>query len=235
MSERRQRDGPTKVYPHSISTVSQSEEEAKRQVLKAAGLITVRPDYSVSSNELRLKPPGSVEKGREVTIAVPVRNLGAVRTHSVTVALLRAPPGGKGVELAPRVLWDPPLMEPVTVKFPWKAGAGTHQLRVVVDPDGEADDADKGNNTAMFTVEVPGDDKKPTLALKGIEEGASVSTPLVVYSGLTEHPFRCDPEFFVPFFVVSAPSNHETCPAPPRYILIFRFRGSQPVLHTPRG
>ncbi len=130
------------------------------------GLSLSGPDYSVSSGELRaVKPRKKLAKGDVITIEVPLRNVGASHSGSVAVALLRSVPGGKGVELTRKYVRDLPLVGETVVRLLWKVAAGNHALRVVVDPDKETADTDRANNHAIYSLNVPGDDAKPTLKL----------------------------------------------------------------------
>jgi Pre-toxin TG/Bacterial Ig domain len=130
------------------------------------GLSLSGPDYSVSSGELRVvKPRKKLAKGDVIIIEVPLRNVGASHSGSVAVALLRAVPGGKGVELTRKYVRDLPLIGETVVRLLWKVAAGNHALRIVVDPDKETADTDWANNEAIYSLSVPGDDAKPTLKL----------------------------------------------------------------------
>ncbi|MBI3892620.1 MAG: hypothetical protein HY303_13940, partial [Candidatus Wallbacteria bacterium] len=101
-----------------------------------------------------------------------IRNVGATRTPNVTVALKGSRPGEAAVELAREVVRDVPLTGSASVVLPWKAAPGTHQLKVVVDPDGESGDTNRDNNEAMVTIAVPGEASIPAVRIVEPAEGA---------------------------------------------------------------
>ena len=156
----------------NVWAAASSPEEARAQVLASEGLAIDKPDFSVSSGKMRIDGPAEPKVGDDLTISVPLRNLGAVGAREVPVALMRGVPGGKTVELARQWIEDVPLVGEKLVSFDWKAGAGDHALHIVVDPDGELGDWSTSNNEALITLKVAGDDQQPTLKLDGIESGA---------------------------------------------------------------
>ena len=169
----------TRMTGSRVWVVAGSEEEARSSVYNIEGVSTRGADYAVSSSEILVETPQGLQKGAEVFVTVPVRNVGATRTADVEVALLRAEPGGAGVELARVRLKDVPLMGPSPARLPWKAGAGIHQLKIVVDPDEKAGDGIRQNNEAMVTLTVPGDDAKPSLKVLEPAEGSVVTDTIL--------------------------------------------------------
>lgn len=165
----------TRMTATRVWAAGKSEEEARTRVMGIQGLSLEGPDWSVSSRELTLATPANLKKGDEVTLAVPLRNLGAAGSDRVEVALSRAVPGGTAIELSRQAVEGAPLSGTSTVTFKWKAAAGTHSLRVIVDPDRTSGDPDAGNNTAMVSLTVPGDDAKPAIVLEGLQDGATVT------------------------------------------------------------
>ncbi|MCC6739566.1 MAG: carboxypeptidase regulatory-like domain-containing protein [Planctomycetia bacterium] len=165
----------TRLTSSRVWAAGKTEEEARKRVLGTEGLSLAGPDWSVSSREIAGPAGGTARKGEVVSLSVPLRNLGAAGADRVEVALARALPGGTPVELARQVVEGPPLGGATVVTFPWTAAAGTHSLRIIADPDRATGDPDPGNNVAMITVTVPGDDAKPTIALEGITDGATLS------------------------------------------------------------
>jgi hypothetical protein len=159
--------------------VSGSREEAEKLARSSPGLILAGPNYSVSSAEMRLDGPAQLAKGVEAGVIVPVRNVGATGTRLVPVALLSSAPGAAGVEIARVEIQDVPLLGYTTVRLPWKATAGTHSLRVVVDPDNACSDVDRTNNEAMISVSVPGDDAKPTIKVLEPADGSAATETVV--------------------------------------------------------
>jgi hypothetical protein len=162
-----------------VWTAAATEEAAVRAARATEGLVTDRADLSVSSAEARLEGPSPLAKGADTVVTVPLRNVGAVRARNVAVALLRAEPGGRATELSRILVEDVPLAGEVPVRIPWKASAGNHSLTVAVDPDGDARDSSPGNNRAILSVSVPGDDAKPVLKLLQPAEGAALRETVV--------------------------------------------------------
>jgi hypothetical protein len=149
-----------------------TREEANRTALASPGLVMDGPDYSLSSAEIRLDGPTPPAKGSDVGISVLVRNMGATRDRNVPLALMAAAPGAPGVVIARQEIQDMPLLGSQLVRLPWKAAAGTHALRVVVDPENLCGDVDRSNNEAILFVTVPGDDAKPSVRVLGPADGA---------------------------------------------------------------
>lgn len=171
-------DLKTRLTSAQVWSAASSQEEAREQVLGREDLAMDQPDFSVSSGALQLQGPEEPKVGDELTISVPLRNLGAVGVQDVPVALMRSHPGGKSVELARQWIEDVPLVGETLVTFPWTAGAGDHTLSVVVDPDNELGDWSTDNNVALINVQVAGDDAQPELTLEGLDAGAILNDSL---------------------------------------------------------
>ncbi len=142
--------------------VADSPQNARAQLKNAKGLAVDTPDYSISSAEIQLT--GELAKGREVIVTAPIRNVGAAGTDKLTVALVRSLPGARGVELT-RAEIEAPMTGRVVASLPWKAAPGTHTLKVVVDPDNDFGETNRGNNEAMVSLAIAGEDAKPTLVV----------------------------------------------------------------------
>ncbi|MBM4060217.1 MAG: hypothetical protein FJ265_03835 [Planctomycetes bacterium] len=136
-----------------------SQAEAETLVRSTPDLVLEAPDYSVSSAELRVD--GDRRIGAPLQFVLPVRNVGAGRTRGVAVALRQA--AGGGVELARTYLEDVPLSGSAEARIVWAAAAGRHLLHLVVDPDGDCGDANAANNTAVLSLEIPGEDAPPAV------------------------------------------------------------------------
>ncbi|MEK7271197.1 MAG: CARDB domain-containing protein, partial [Planctomycetota bacterium] len=147
----------------SVYVAAPTREEAEKQVHSAEGLQLTGSDYSVSSGEIALQGPEPPVKGSDLTVTVPLRNLGATGTRTVDVALMRSPPGGQPVELARQTVENPPVLGSTLVRLPWKATSGKHSLSVVADPDRQIPDSHRANNEAVIAVEIPGDDTPPAI------------------------------------------------------------------------
>jgi len=142
--------------------VAESPEKARAQFKEMKGLTLDAPDYSVSSAEIQLS--GELVKGREIIVSAPIRNVGAARTEKLAVALVRSLPGERGVELT-RAEVDAPMSGRVMASLPWKAAPGKHTLKIVVDPDNDLAEPNRDNNEAMISVDIAGEDAKPTLTI----------------------------------------------------------------------
>ncbi|MCP4656412.1 MAG: hypothetical protein GY856_13445 [bacterium] len=160
-----------------VWTVAASHAEAVEQANKLEGISLAGPDYSVSSAELEVAG-GELREGAEVALSVPLRNLGAGRSWMVPVALMREEPGAGAVEVARQLVEDVPLSGTTAVRFSWTAVAGTHTLKVLVDPDAETTDGHRGNNEAMVSVTVAGDETPPTLDLPELTDGVRWTEPV---------------------------------------------------------
>ncbi len=182
-------------------TVADSKEAAAKAVRQIKGLSADGPDFSVSSAEMQLE--GEMRKGADIAVIVPVRNVGATRTHDVTVALARSEPGGKSIELARVRLADVPLIGSMPARLPWKAAPGRHSLRVVVDPDNECGDQTRDNNEAIVTFVIPGDDARPTLKVTEPADSSTLKDTIVPIrveaqddSGVARVELRIDSSLF---------------------------------------
>lgn len=154
--------------------VARSPEAARQQAHALQGVQLSGPDYSLSSSELSIE--GRPAAGQQVVVQVPLRNVGATPGGPVVVALLRAEPGRKGLELTRSEVPGVPLDGELLVKLPWTVAPGRHTLMVVVDPDGTTDDPDRRNNQAMIPLTVPGKDAPPTLAINEPTKDAKLTS-----------------------------------------------------------
>jgi len=163
-----------------------TREEATKIALASPGLVMTGPDYSLSSAEMRLDGPSPPAKGTEVGVVLPVRNVGATGVRSIPVVLMVSAPGAPGVVIARDEIQDVPLLGSKSVRLPWKAAAGTHTLRVVVDPDNLCGDVDRSNNEALLTVTVPGDDAKPVVKISEPADGSALKTTITAVKAEAE-------------------------------------------------
>jgi tetratricopeptide (TPR) repeat protein len=155
--------------------VADSPENARAQLKNAKGLAVDTPDYSISSAEIQLA--GELAKGREVIVTAPIRNVGAAGTDTLTVALVRSLPGERGVELT-RTEIEAPMTGRVVASLPWKAAPGQHTLKVVVDPDNDFGETNRGNNEAVVSLAIAGEDAKPTLIISAPVKDAVLADTL---------------------------------------------------------
>lgn len=146
-------------------SAGKTEAEARERAEKTEGVALDAPDFSVSSAELRVDAPAEIVRRTDIAVEVPMRNLGSSARGPVAVALMRMVPNQKPVELSRVLVENPGLGAPPVVRLPWKATAGDHDLRVVVDPDSLSGDVSRSNNEAAVAVKVKGDDSPPTVRL----------------------------------------------------------------------
>jgi hypothetical protein len=151
----------TRLTGTRVWVVADSPEAAKLAVTENENLTLDGPDYSVSSADLSIH--GEPAVGRTLTITAPVRNVGAVRTNAVAVALMKDLGRGDSLELGRVYIEDVPLTGTLDARVDWTASAGRHTLWFVVDPDNETGDDNRVNNKAVISVDVPGDDAEPTV------------------------------------------------------------------------
>lgn len=140
-----------------------TETDAQAQALKMEGLNLSAPDYSVSSSEMKLDAPDELEKGMDVLVEVPIRNLGATQPAEVDVVLFSKNLRGEQRELSRIKAGPVPLSGSHVVRLPWKTTGGIQRLQLVVDPDKSSGDPVRINNEAILAVTIPGDDLAPAV------------------------------------------------------------------------
>ncbi|MBU1137882.1 MAG: hypothetical protein KKA76_02780, partial [Proteobacteria bacterium] len=164
--------------------IGTSREDAGRRLRQTQEIMVDAPDYSVSSRELRIE--GELQAGKEVTVTIPLRNLGARRTWYVPVALVRSQPGRKDVTVAEQLVEGVSLIDSAPLSIPWKIEAGSYQLKVVVDPDNLTPDQRRENNVAMLSVDIAGDTTVPTAEIQQPLEGTAYETSLVMLEAMAK-------------------------------------------------
>ena len=170
-----------------VWTVAKTQAEASRKAANVEGLSVAGPDYVVASSEVKVVAPKELKKGAEVSIEAPIRNMGATAPPVVEVALTKVLPGQPPVELTRVAVADVPMSGCVIARVPWKADAGTHDLRLVVDPDNVLNDMSRENNEASIQISVPGDDQKPEMeVLEPQDRGVLKQTVAVLRAQVTD-------------------------------------------------
>ncbi len=155
-----------------VWSIGSDREDAYRRALKIDGMSLNAPDYSVSSSAMAIKGPELLTPGLEVTVQTMIRNMGARSTPAVTVALFDQRSGQGKMEVSRVELDDVPVNGVVPVTLPWKTSGGSHQLTVVIDPEGEGGDDNRSNNEASLFVTVPGDDEPPRVRITTPADGS---------------------------------------------------------------
>ncbi len=165
-----------------VWTVATSAAEAGARAANVEGISLTAADLSISSADLKLLGPTPLGKGADVKLTVPIRSLGATTPGAVDVALQRATSAEAGVELARVTVPLSAAPAGDIAELPWKAAAGTHTLRLVLDPDSKLADKSRQNNQASLTVTVAGEDARPTLGVTQPAANATFTDPVVPIS-----------------------------------------------------
>ncbi|MBI2923077.1 MAG: hypothetical protein HYY18_18640 [Planctomycetes bacterium] len=152
--------------------VAGSPEEAQKKIGETPGLSTEGADFSLASQEIVLVGPSPLKAGDVVRVTVPVRNLGALAGHAVPVAVFREDPGSRPIELSRAVVDEVPAGAAATAEIPVRMGAGTWNLKVVVDPERVLPDLDRDNDSGTILVNVAGAVTKPEVKVLEPAEGA---------------------------------------------------------------
>ena len=159
-------------------------EEARQKARSAKGISFDGTDYSVSSSDVEILMPEGGSAGKRVMVRATVRNFGATNASAVPVALMRALPGQRSIELARLWIEDDGRTDTHVIQIPWTVAAGTHTLQVVVDPDCVLPEVDRDNNIAIAALSVPGDDAKPTLKLN-FADGSEIDGSILPLTPVT--------------------------------------------------
>ncbi|MDQ7779277.1 MAG: carboxypeptidase regulatory-like domain-containing protein, partial [Planctomycetota bacterium] len=162
----------TRVY-----AAAKTQADAEQSVRATPGLVLDAPDFSVSSQEMRIV--GEPKSGSPITVTAPLRNLGAGHARQVEVALCFNS-GGEDVELARTAVAELAPTEVYQLTIAATAPAGDVTLKLVVDPDKRTGDSDPDNNEARAPFTAAGDATKPTLTVVAPADGASLAEPVAV-------------------------------------------------------
>ena len=161
-----------------VWTVAKSETEARQSVSQVGGLSINAADLSLSSSEIWLDAPAETKTGDEVTVEVPVHNLGSVAVPQVDVALLRKTQGRDREEIGRVTVSDITLHGGAIAKFSWKATAGSSAFYLVADPEKQVNDLDRVNNEANFFLPVKGEEKPIVITFNQPKPGRAVEGPI---------------------------------------------------------
>ncbi|BBM86683.1 CARDB domain-containing protein [Candidatus Uabimicrobium amorphum] len=156
----------TRLLNTDTFMVGTSRKDAVQRLYKNnKGFSTEAPDYSISSQDLNAVMPANLAKGAKVVIHGKVLNLGVSPSERLEIAMFLAVPGTKGKELTRQMIAPPGMMDETSFQFTWPASAGSHSLRIVVDPDNLLGESNRRNNTAIINVQIPGKDTPPVLTV----------------------------------------------------------------------
>jgi len=169
-----------------------------RYVLESAltdGAIVPMADLSLSSSDVTLGA-APAEPGVANTVRAAVANDGWSASNATAVALYDGDPAAGGTLLGTEALPGLAVGASEEVTFDWTPGPGSHELWVVVDPDGTEPESHEDNNTACFPVAAL---MRPTAELDPASDSGTVgdnrtadTTPTVVGAtddGTTVHVY----------------------------------------------
>lgn len=141
-----------------VWTVAKSEAAARQAVAGLVGVAISSPDLSISSAEIRLDAPTDTQAGDQITVEIPVHNIGSVAAPGAEVALLRKRPGKSREEIARVTVDDLALHGAATARLNWTATAGSSEFFLIADPEKSLDDLDRVNNEAHFFLPIKGEE-----------------------------------------------------------------------------
>lgn len=136
---------------------------------RAEGTLAVssvpRPDLSIAN---LLPSRGDPVAGEPLSVSFRVRNVGTAQAFDARVIAEVVTPG-QAVRILDERTNVPPIGGNVLFIAAWTPGAGPQTLRITVDPDGEIDELNEGNNAAELPVDArtPGEPEGPPIALIG--------------------------------------------------------------------
>lgn len=113
------------------------------------------PDLAVTGSDIKLKPQ-SPKEGETVTITATIYNVGQVDVGAFTVRFLV-----DGTALPDQSVVTLGKGSNIVREATWKATAGSHTIKVVIDPANSVNEAGKANNEASVNLSVA---KKPAPA-----------------------------------------------------------------------
>lgn len=160
-----------------VWTVAKSETEARQLVSKVGGLSIDAADLSLSSSEIWLDAPADTKAGDDVTVEIPVYNLGSVAVPQADIVLLRKKHGRDREEIGRVTVSDIALHGGTIAKFNWKATPGSSAFYLVADPEKQVNDLDRVNNEANFFLPVKGDEKPITITFNQPQPNSTVEGP----------------------------------------------------------
>ena len=110
------------------------------------------PDLSISAADLSVAPDVLLP-GQPFALHAVIHNVGEIDAHDVAAAVFNGLPGNGG-EVTRVSLPLVPAGSSETAIFAISLTTGTHELHVVIDPDGEVAESSTANNTASTAVTV---------------------------------------------------------------------------------
>ncbi|MFC1937725.1 CARDB domain-containing protein [Chloroflexota bacterium] len=165
------------VFKQLKQVVCASDQAEANQIVEDLGrAMANQADFAILPADVRLSDP-QPQDGDEVTIEATIHNLGSLGMGGVQVQLL----DNDVVMESAGILYLPPFAD-ATVTANWTATVGSHNIRVKVNPDGEIEESDYGNNEAVRAVTVGTvDSTLPVIDNPQPPDGSAVSdsTPVI--------------------------------------------------------
>lgn len=154
-----------------------SQEDANKAVMNLSGAMAKRADLAITSHDIRIVP-ANPKQGDNLSIDVTVQNLGSREAGGVKVQLLL-----DDQEADWQVVQYLGAYSSQVVSFDLPAEAGSHSIKVMVNPDRRADESDSANNEASKSYTVTGPDStKPIVGNLQPPDGSSVNYNLPLIS-----------------------------------------------------
>ncbi len=154
-----------------------SQEDANAAVMNLSGAMTKRADLAITSHDIRISP-ANPKQGDNLTVDATVRNLGSREAGGVKVQLLL-----DDREADWQVVQYLEAYSSQTISFDLPADAGSHGIKVIVNPDRRADESDFANNEASKSYTVTGpDSSNPAVGNLQPPEGSSINYNLPLIS-----------------------------------------------------
>lgn len=154
-----------------------SQEDADAAVMNLSGAMARRADISITSQDLRISS-ANPKQGDNLSVDVTVQNLGSQEAGGVKVQLLL-----DDREADWQMVQYLGAYSNQMVSFDLPAEAGSHSVKVIVNPDRRADEPDFANNEASRSYSVTGPDStKPAIGNLQPPEGSSINYNLPLIS-----------------------------------------------------
>lgn len=140
----------------SRAVCAASQDEADRAVMDISGTMSRDADLSITTHSIRIMPANPA-LGENVTIEATVKNVGSRPARGIVVQIF----DGDEMIQSEEILYMPEYSEE-TLRATVQAAAGSHTIKVRVNPDRSINESDFGNNEASrsFPVSSPGSDSQ---------------------------------------------------------------------------
>lgn len=121
------------------------------------------PDLQITSGNIILSSPTPIS-GEQVTITALIENTTIYDAREVTVSCYTRHPDAGGVLIdISKTIGRVSGFDTQTIEFIWAALPGSHEIYIVIDPDGTVEEISDKNNTAFLPVSVSSGPSLPDL------------------------------------------------------------------------